>query len=92
MVSVIIPAYNVERYIGACLDSVLAQKDVDFEIIVVDDESSDSTMKIVSDYAAGHKCIRATEACRPCATPHCSSATGSGSQWSTATISSPKEH
>lgn len=59
MVSVIIPAYNVERYIGACLDSVLAQKDVDFEIIVVDDESTDSTMQIVSGYAAAHKCIRA---------------------------------
>lgn len=58
MISVIIPAYNVEKYIGACLDSVLAQEGVDLEIIVVDDESTDSTMSIIKDYATRYSCIK----------------------------------
>ncbi len=59
MISVIIPAYNVEKYIGACLDSVLAQEGVDLEIIVVDDESTDSTRDIIRRYARQHRCIKA---------------------------------
>lgn len=59
MISVIIPAYNVEKYIGACLDSVLAQEGVDLEIIVVDDESTDSTRDIIRRYARQHSCIKA---------------------------------
>lgn len=63
MISVIIPAYNVEKYIGACLDSVLAQEGVDLEIIVVDDESTDSTRDIIRRYARQHRCIKALD-CR----------------------------
>lgn len=63
MISVIIPAYNVEKYIGACLDSVLAQEGVDLEIIVVDDESTDSTRDIIRRYARQHSCIKALD-CR----------------------------
>lgn len=48
--SVIIPMYNSEMYIGACLESVLAQKDTSLEIIVVDDGSSDSSASIVRTY------------------------------------------
>lgn len=50
-VSVIIPMYNAERYVGECLDSFLAQTFTDFEIIVVDDCSTDSSRAIVESYA-----------------------------------------
>ncbi len=45
-VSVIVPARNEERCLGRCLDSLLTQKGVDFEIIVVDDGSTDRTREI----------------------------------------------
>ena len=50
-VSVIIPLYNVEKYIGECLDSLLAQTFTNFEVIVVDDCSTDSSPAIVENYA-----------------------------------------
>jgi glycosyltransferase involved in cell wall biosynthesis len=51
-VSVIIPAYNVESYIEQCLDSILAQTLRDFELIVVDDGSTDATADILQRYAS----------------------------------------
>ena len=45
-ISVIIPAYNDERYISRCLDSFICQTFSDMEIIVVDDGSTDSTPNI----------------------------------------------
>ena len=50
-VSVIIPMYNAERYIGECLDSLLVQTFQDFEVIVVDDCSTDNSAKVVESYA-----------------------------------------
>ena len=50
-VSVIIPLYNAEKYIGECLDSLLAQTFQNFEVIVVDDCSTDSGVAIVKSYA-----------------------------------------
>ena len=44
LVSVVIPAYNTELYIGRCLDSVCAQTYKEIEIIVVDDASADGTL------------------------------------------------
>lgn len=49
-VSVIIPLYNVAKYIGECLDSLLAQTFQDFEVIVVDDCSTDNSVAIVENY------------------------------------------
>lgn len=51
-VSIIIPAYNVEKYIGRCLDSILAQTLQDFEIILVDDCSQDNTVNVVQRYVS----------------------------------------
>lgn len=48
--SIIIPAYNVEPYIGECLDSVLGQGRDDVEVIVVNDGSTDSTASVVEGY------------------------------------------
>ena len=49
--SVIVPVYNVEKYIKKCLESVLNQDFDDYEIIVVDDETPDGSMKIVEGLA-----------------------------------------
>ena len=45
-VSVIIPAYNTERTLGRCLDSVLRQKNVNLEVIMIDDCSTDATQEV----------------------------------------------
>jgi len=50
-VSVIIPAKNVEATINECLDSLMAQDYKDFEIIIVDNGSTDATQKIISSYS-----------------------------------------
>lgn len=51
-VSVIIPAFNCEPYIGDCLRSVIAQTERDLEIIVVDDGSTDGSLQVVKEIAA----------------------------------------
>lgn len=56
-VSVIIPVYNVERYIGRTIDSVLAQEWKDIEIVLVDDCSEDNSAKIIQSYISGHSNI-----------------------------------
>ena len=50
-ISVIIPMYNVEEYIGECLDSLLMQTFQDFEVIVVDDCSTDNSVAVAKSYA-----------------------------------------
>ena len=52
-ISVVIPMYNAEKYIGDCLDSILAQTFTDFEVIVVDDCSTDGSKRIVENYIQG---------------------------------------
>ena len=49
--SVLIPVYNVEKYLEECIDSVLSQTYNDFEIILVDDGSTDSSGEMCDDYA-----------------------------------------
>lgn len=51
-VSVVVPIYNVERYLCQCLDSIRAQTMEDIEIICVDDGSTDSSGRIIDQYAA----------------------------------------
>ena len=50
-VSVIIPVYNVEKYLAQCLDSVINQTLKDIEIICINDGSTDDSLKILQDYA-----------------------------------------
>ena len=52
LISVIVPAYNVEDYLGECLDSIINQTFTDIEIICVNDGSVDSTLDIFNDYAS----------------------------------------
>lgn len=49
-ISVIIPVYNAEKYLGVCLESLLIQTFADFEVIVVDDCSTDSSSAIAESY------------------------------------------
>ena len=51
-VSVIIPAYNAEKYIGQCLESVIGQTCRDIEIICVNDGSADRTRDVIQSYMA----------------------------------------
>jgi glycosyltransferase involved in cell wall biosynthesis len=51
LISVIIPAYNHEKFIGAAVDSVLQQTVSDFELIVIDDGSTDKTGDFVKGYS-----------------------------------------
>lgn len=57
-ISIIIPVYNVEQYLKRCVDSVLNQENISFEIILVDDGSTDSSGKICDDYAINYSEIR----------------------------------
>jgi glycosyltransferase involved in cell wall biosynthesis len=59
--SVVMPAYNREKYIGHALSSVLAQTCADWECIVVDDGSSDATRAVVREFASKDQRIRLIE-------------------------------
>ena len=58
MLSVITPVYNLERYLGGCIESVLGQTLRDLELIVVDDGSTDDSAAIVARYAASDPRVR----------------------------------
>ena len=51
-ISIIIPAYNTEKYIEKCLNSIISQTYKNFEVVIVDDCSTDNTLSIVQNYAS----------------------------------------
>ena len=58
MISVIVPIYNVEEYLPACIESILNQTYRDLEILLIDDGSTDNSGKICDEYAEKDKrCI-----------------------------------
>ena len=60
-VTVIIPAYNSEEYIGRCLESVLRQSYQDFEVLVINDGSRDNTDAVVKEFAKKDRRVRYVE-------------------------------
>ena len=56
-ISVIIPVYNVEKYLRECLDSIVNQTFKDIEIICVDDGSTDKSLEILREYEQKDKRI-----------------------------------
>ncbi len=56
-ISIIIPLYNSEKYIRSCIDSVLGQTFADWELILCDDGSTDSTLQIINEYCKSYKNI-----------------------------------
>lgn len=61
LISVIVPAYNVENFLGRMLDSLLAQTYQNLEIIIVDDGSTDSTASVISRYIGMDNRIKAIQ-------------------------------
>lgn len=57
-ISVIVPVYNAERWLGRCIDSILAQTFTDFELLLIDDGSRDSSGDICDRYAAADPRVR----------------------------------
>lgn len=58
MVSCIIPVYNTQKYLPRCIESVLAQTFVDWEMLLIDDGSTDASGSICDEYAAKDERIR----------------------------------
>ena len=58
LISVIIPVYNAERYLASCLDSVLSQSYRNLEVIIINDGSSDYSLKVAEGYAEKDDRIR----------------------------------
>ena len=56
-ISIVMPCYNVEDYIDECLNSIFSQSFKDYEIIAVNDSSTDLTLKILNDYEKKYKCL-----------------------------------
>lgn len=58
LISIIVPVYKVEKYINRCVDSILAQTYKNLEVILVDDDSSDSCPTICDEYAKKDNRVR----------------------------------
>ena len=51
MISIIVPVYNIENYVKRCIDSILRQSFTDFELILVNDGSTDTSQQICEQFA-----------------------------------------
>ena len=58
IISIVVPVYNVEKYIDNCIESILNQTYDDYELILVDDGSKDSCPQICDSYAKQDKRIK----------------------------------
>lgn len=52
LISVVMPLYNAEKYVGESIESILGQSEGDFELIIVDDASTDASFTVAREYAA----------------------------------------
>lgn len=50
-ISIIIPIYNSEKFLNKCIDSVLVQSEKDFELLLIDDGSTDKSGSVCDEYA-----------------------------------------
>ena len=57
-VSVIVPMHNGERFISRCIESILNQSYKKIELIIVDDNSTDASYKIIEKYINTYPCIK----------------------------------
>lgn len=57
-ISIIVPVYNAEKYLRRCIDSILSQSLTDFELILIDDGSTDRSPHICDEYATRDKRIK----------------------------------
>lgn len=55
LVSIVIPVYNAERFIGRCFDSIMSQTYCKWEVVAVDDGSKDDSLKIMNRYASDRR-------------------------------------
>lgn len=58
LISFIVPVYNVEGYLVDCLESLLSQTYPNYEVVIIDDASTDGSYAIASKYADEHSCVR----------------------------------
>lgn len=58
LISIIVPVYNVEKYLNKCVDSILDQTYTNFELILIDDGSPDNCGKICDEYSKKDKRVR----------------------------------
>lgn len=65
LLSIVVPAYNHERFIRRCLDSVAEITYPNIELVVIDDGSVDETMEIVQDWCRAHPAVRSLISSRP---------------------------
>ncbi|GMO61942.1 MAG: hypothetical protein Ta2D_08160 [Rickettsiales bacterium] len=63
LISVIVPVYNVEKYVARCIDSILSQTYTNFELILVNDCSKDNSLKVLEEYETKYKNVSVADGC-----------------------------
>ncbi len=57
-ISIIVPVFNIEKHLEKCVESILAQRSAEYEVLLVDDGSEDRSSEICDGYAAGYRNVR----------------------------------